>query len=97
MNLLEEFHWRGMVYQASEGLDALLARERLTGYIGFDPSASSLHVGSLLPVMALARFQRHGHRPIAILGGGTGMNARCSAAKKSKPIWPGCAGSSSRF
>jgi tyrosyl-tRNA synthetase len=86
MNLLEEFHWRGMVYQASEGLDALLARERLTGYIGFDPSASSLHVGSLLPVMALARFQRHGHRPIAILGGGTGMIGDPSGKSEERPL-----------
>ena len=73
MKLLEDFNWRGMVYQASEGLEALLAKERVTGYIGFDPSAASLHVGSLLPIMALARFQRHGHRPIALVGGGTGM------------------------
>lgn len=73
MKLLEEFRWRGIVQDASEGLEELLERERVTGYIGFDPSAASLHVGSLLPIMALARFQRHGHRPIAIVGGGTGM------------------------
>jgi tyrosyl-tRNA synthetase len=51
----------------------VLAREKVTAYIGFDPTASSLHVGSLLPLMALARLQRHGHSPIAIAGGGTGM------------------------
>jgi tyrosyl-tRNA synthetase len=73
MKMMEEFWWRGMVFQSSEGLEQLLERERVTGYIGFDPSAASLHVGSLLPVMALARFQRFGHSPIAIVGGGTGM------------------------
>src|SRR5439155_14250197 len=65
--------WRGMVYDATEGLADLLARDRVTAYIGFDPTASSLHVGSLLTVMGLARLQRYGHTPIAIVGGGTGM------------------------
>src|SRR5580693_9941075 len=73
MNLYDEFAWRGMIYDATEGLSDLLERERVTAYIGFDPTASSLHVGSLLPVMALARLQRFGHSPIAIVGGGTGM------------------------
>src|SRR6266699_1395309 len=71
--LLDEFTWRGMVCDATEGLAELLAQERVTAYIGFDPTASSLHIGSLLPVMALARLQRFGHSPIAIAGGGTGM------------------------
>jgi tyrosyl-tRNA synthetase len=73
MNVFDEFTWRGMVYDATDGLGPLLERERVTAYIGFDPTASSLHVGSLLPVMALARLQRFGHSPIAIIGGGTGM------------------------
>ena len=72
-NLLSELEWRGLVYDATEGLADVLAKERVTAYIGFDPTASSLHVGSLLPVMALARLQRFGHSPIAIVGGGTGM------------------------
>jgi tyrosyl-tRNA synthetase len=72
-NLLDEFSWRGMVYDATEGLSDLVAKERVTAYIGFDPTASSLHVGSLLTVMGLARLQRFGHAPIAIVGGGTGM------------------------
>ncbi len=62
-----------MIYDATEGLEAALEEERVTAYIGFDPSAPSLHVGSLLPIMALARFQRDGHLPIAIVGGGTGL------------------------
>src|SRR5207245_1319114 len=65
--------WRGLVYEATEELADVLGRERVTGYIGFDPTASSLHIGSLLPMIALARLQRFGHSPIAIAGGGTGM------------------------
>ena len=72
-NLFDELTWRGMVYDATEGLPDLLVRERITAYIGFDPTASSLHVGSLVTVMGLARLQRCGHTPIAIVGGGTGM------------------------
>src|SRR3977135_2492297 len=73
MNLYDELAWRGMIYDATEGLSDLLEKERVTAYIGFDPTASSLHVGSLLTVMGLARLQRFGHTPIAIVGGGTGM------------------------
>src|ERR1700745_2498318 len=62
-----------MVYDAPEGLAEIVPTQSLTAYIGFDPTASSLHVGSLLTVMGLARLQRHGHSPIAIVGGGTGM------------------------
>ncbi len=72
-DIYAELDWRGMVYAATDGARDLLARESVTCYIGFDPTASSLHVGSLLPVMALARLQRAGHRPIAIVGGGTGL------------------------
>jgi len=72
-DLFEEFKWRGLVSEYTEGLPDLLAREHVTGYIGFDPTASSLHVGTLLTIMGLARLQRFGHSPIAIVGGGTGM------------------------
>src|SRR5947208_11226734 len=71
--LFDELTWRGLVYDATEGLSDALAKEHVTAYIGFDPTASSLHVGSLLTVMGLARLQRFGHSPIAIVGGGTGM------------------------
>src|SRR5947207_9614419 len=73
MNLFDEFQWRGMLYEATPELREVLAKEKLTTYIGFDPSAPSLHVGSLLPIMGLARAQRFGHTPIAIAGGGTGL------------------------
>src|SRR5437762_7252948 len=72
-NLFDELQWRGLVSEATEHLADAFAKERVTGYIGFDPTASSLHVGSLLTVMGLARLQRFGHSPIAIVGGGTGM------------------------
>jgi tyrosyl-tRNA synthetase len=72
-DLFEELEWRGLVYDKTDSVPELFARERVTAYIGFDPTASSLHVGSLLTVMGLARLQRFGHSPIAIVGGGTGM------------------------
>ena len=73
MDLYSELEWRGMLSESTEGVREALAAAPLTGYIGFDPTASSLHVGSLLTVMGLARLQRFGHTPIAIVGGGTGM------------------------
>ena len=73
MDLYGEFEWRGLLYDASEGLRDVLAREKVTAYIGFDPTAASLHVGNLVPIMALARLQRFGHGPIALVGGGTGL------------------------
>ena len=72
-NLLDEFRWRGLVSEITDGLADALVKEHVTAYIGFDPTASSLHVGHLLPLMGLARLQRFGHTPIAIVGGGTGM------------------------
>ncbi len=73
MEVLDEFDWRGLSLQATEGLREHLTSGPVTTYVGFDPTAASLHVGSLLPILALARFQRAGHRPIAIAGGGTGL------------------------
>jgi tyrosyl-tRNA synthetase len=73
MNVFEEFQWRGMLYDASEGLAEALKSRSMTAYIGFDPTAASLHVGSLLPIMGLVRLQQYGHKPIALVGGGTGM------------------------
>ncbi|HEU6451264.1 MAG TPA: tyrosine--tRNA ligase [Gemmatimonadaceae bacterium] len=71
--LLDELSWRGMLNQYTEGLPEWLARGTVTAYCGFDPSAPSLHVGNLVPVMGLVHLQRAGHRPIALVGGGTGM------------------------
>jgi tyrosyl-tRNA synthetase len=73
MDVYSELEWRGMLSESTEGVREALLASPLTGYIGFDPTAASLHVGSLLTVMGLARLQRGGHKPIAIVGGGTGM------------------------
>ncbi len=73
MDLYGELAWRGLVYDSTEGLRDVLARERVTAYSGFDPTAPSLHVGHLVPILALARLQRFGHSPIALVGGGTGL------------------------
>jgi tyrosyl-tRNA synthetase len=86
MNLFDEFEWRGMLYEATPELREVLAKEKLTAYIGFDPSAASLHVGSLLPVMGLARLQRFGHTPIAIAGGGTGLIGDPSGKTKERQL-----------
>ena len=72
-NVLDELAWRGLVYQQTEGVRALLDRGGASAYIGFDPTGSSLHVGSLVQIMVLVHLQRFGHRPIALVGGGTGM------------------------
>jgi tyrosyl-tRNA synthetase len=73
MSLFDELKWRGLVYDATEGVQEVLARERVVGYVGFDPTAASLHVGNLQVIMPLARMQRFGHWPIALVGGGTGL------------------------
>jgi tyrosyl-tRNA synthetase len=72
-NIFDELEWRGLMYDQTEGVRDLLRDHKVTLYNGFDPTASSLHVGSLVPMIQLARFQRFGHTPIAIAGGGTGM------------------------
>lgn len=75
MNVYDVFEERGFVEQVTDPKDLydLLAREKVTCYIGFDPTATSLHIGSLVPIMALVHLQSHGHRPIVLIGGGTGL------------------------
>ncbi|MEN6480639.1 MAG: tyrosine--tRNA ligase [Anaerolineaceae bacterium] len=72
-NAFEELKWRGLVFDAVDGVEALLDSKKITLYNGFDASADSLHIGHLVPLIALARLQRFGHTPIALAGGGTGM------------------------
>lgn len=72
-NAFDELKWRGMVYDYMDGVEELLVKEKVTVYNGFDATADSLHVGHLVPLLALARLQRFGHHPIALAGGGTSM------------------------
>ncbi len=85
-DLVAEFRARGLVYDVTDGLAELSLRESVTGYVGFDPTASSLHVGSLLPLVALLRMQRLGHAPIAIIGGGTGLIGDPSGKSQERPL-----------
>jgi tyrosyl-tRNA synthetase len=73
MNFVEELKWRGMIHDIMPGTEELLEKEITKGYIGFDPTADSLHIGHLVQVMLLVHFQRSGHVPIALVGGATGM------------------------
>ncbi|MGA1379623.1 MAG: tyrosine--tRNA ligase [Chitinophagaceae bacterium] len=73
MQLLDELSWRGMIQDIMPGTREQLEKEMTTGYIGFDPTADSLHIGSLVPILLLVHFQRAGHKPIALVGGATGM------------------------
>ncbi|MBO1205229.1 tyrosine--tRNA ligase [Staphylococcus nepalensis] len=73
--LIEDLKWRGLIYQQTDetGIENLLNKEQVTLYCGADPTADSLHIGHLLPFLTLRRFQEHGHRPLVLIGGGTGM------------------------
>lgn len=73
MNFVEELTWRGMIHTMMPGTDELLSKEMVTAYVGIDPTADSLHIGHLVSVMILKHFQRCGHKPIALVGGATGM------------------------
>jgi tyrosyl-tRNA synthetase len=73
MNFVEELKWRGMIHDIMPGTEELLNKEKTSGYIGFDPTADSLHIGHMVQVMLLMHFQRAGHSPIALVGGATGM------------------------
>lgn len=73
MNLIENLQWRGMIQDIMPGTEEQLNKEMTTGYIGFDPTADSLHIGSLVPILLLVHLQRAGHKPVALVGGATGM------------------------
>ena len=72
-NLIQELQWRGMIQDIMPGTEEQLNKEITTGYIGFDPTADSLHIGSLVPIILLKHLQKYGHKPIALVGGATGM------------------------
>ena len=73
MNFIEELRWRGMIHDIMPGTEEALQEKSSSGYIGFDPTSDSLHIGSLVQIMILVHFQRAGHKPIALIGGATGM------------------------
>ncbi len=73
MGFIEELKWRGLLHDIMPGTEDLLKKNNISGYIGFDPTADSLHIGNLVPVMLLTHFQRSGHTPIVLVGGATGM------------------------
>ena len=73
MNLIEELRWRGMIQDITPGTEEQLKNERTTGYVGFDPTADSLHIGSLVQILLLVHMQKAGHKPVALVGGATGM------------------------
>ncbi len=73
MNFIEELRWRGMIHDMMPGTEELLSKEMVVGYIGFDPTADSLHIGSLVQIMLLKHLQLAGHKPLALVGGATGM------------------------
>ena len=87
-NFYQTLQERGFIEQATdpEEMIDLFDRQTVTAYIGFDPTAESLHVGSLIPIMALAHLQRHGHVPIALVGGGTALIGDPSGKKEMRPV-----------
>src|SRR6218665_2865925 len=72
-DFVEELRWRGLLQDIMPGTEELLNKETVTGYIGFDPTADGLHIGHLTQIFTLLRFQKAGHKPIALVGGATGM------------------------
>lgn len=85
-SFVDELRWRGMIHNIMPGADELMNQENITGYIGFDPTADSLHVGSLVQIMLLTHFQQAGHKPIALVGGATGMIGDPSGKKEERKL-----------
>jgi tyrosyl-tRNA synthetase len=84
--LLDELRWRGLLYQHTDEVGEALSDGQLSGYIGFDPTAPSLHIGTLLVIMLLVRLQRAGHQPVALVGGGTGLIGDPSGKSSERPL-----------
>jgi len=85
-NVLQELEWRGFVQQATPGLAVHFAKGPVTAYCGFDPTAPSLQLGNLMPLMLLANLQRAGNRPIVLMGGGTGLIGDPSGKAGERPL-----------
>ena len=86
MKFTEELSWRNLIFDKTHGVDDFFLNEKVTGYVGFDPTSKSLHVGNLLPIMNLVRLQRYGHTPIALVGGGTGLIGDPSGKSEERKI-----------
>ena len=88
MNLIEELRWRGLVQDMMPGTDEHLQTKTVKGYIGFDPTSDSLHIGSLVPIILLMHLQKAGHIPIALVGGATGMVGDPSGKSEERNMLP---------
>jgi len=86
MNFVEEMKWRGMIHDIMPGTEEQLQKEMTAAYIGFDPTADSLHIGSLVQIMTLVHLQRSGHKPFALVGGATGMVGDPSGKSKERNL-----------
>lgn len=86
MDLIKELTWRGLIHDIMPGTEELLGKEMVSGYAGFDPTADSLHIGNLVPIMLLVHLQRAGHRPLALVGGATGMIGDPSGKNKERNL-----------
>ena len=86
MNFIDELRWRGMIHDVTPGLEKQLKKEMTTAYVGIDPSGNSLHIGHLVSIMMLKHFQNKGHRPIALIGGATGMIGDPSGKSKERNL-----------
>src|SRR6185503_4842533 len=84
--LLDELNWRGLLYQNTDEVAEALSNGPISGYIGFDPTAPSLHIGSLLVIMLLVRLQQFGHRPVALVGGGAGLIGDAGGKSSERPL-----------
>ncbi len=86
MDFIEELEWRGLIQDMTPGVKELFKSEKVKAYIGFDPTADSLHIGSLVPIIILVHLQRHGHIPVALVGGATGMIGDPSGKSKERNL-----------
>ena len=86
MNFVEELKWRGMIHDIMPGTEEQFEKEMTSAYIGFDPTSDSLHIGSLVQIMILVHLQKAGHKPVALVGGATGMVGDPSGKSKERNL-----------